>query len=243
MGQVLKKDKIGSLSEAGGTVTLGPSSLTIGGQQYTNSTSINLVLPALSANTRYQIYAIRSAGNTILITSTNENSIGPAGADSWKLVGSFLSSGTSVFGNFLDIKGRTDTGWLSYTPTINGFGAVASVDIEYRINKSILELRGNFTAGTTVASETQLTLPNSYDVDSSLAARKLVGYHTFGTSGAATGTILIEASNSYINFGLQSAGTFGYNLALGNSYSSGQIISFFASVPLEGLTSEIIEDL
>lgn len=110
MGQVLLPDKIGQLSEAGGTITLAPSRLTIGGQQYDTS-ALNVAADVGLANTRYQIFAVRNAGNTELVISQNENSVGPAGFNAWKLVGSYYTNGLSSvgFGAFLNIKGSPKT--------------------------------------------------------------------------------------------------------------------------------------
>lgn len=103
MGQILRADKIGVLSEAGGTISLSSSILTIGGQQYQTS-SLNVVADLSSANNRYQVYAISTAGVISIVTSQNENSVGPAGSDAWILVGSYWSDSTSSFDNFIEIN-------------------------------------------------------------------------------------------------------------------------------------------
>jgi hypothetical protein len=105
MGQVLKQDKVGLLSESGGTITLAPSTLTIGGQQYSTS-SLNVAATVDSAHTRYFIYAIRNAGSTILTISENVNSVGPAGEAAWKLVGAYYTDDAPGFGSFVNIEGK-----------------------------------------------------------------------------------------------------------------------------------------
>lgn len=118
MGQVLKKDKIGALSENSGTITLEPSVLTVGGQQYQTSTLTRLIADdvTLTAVTRYQIYAVVDSSNVVLRISTNENSVGPSGFTSWKLVGSFYSDGLSSvgFGDFVNITGTPETGPIPF---------------------------------------------------------------------------------------------------------------------------------
>lgn len=106
MGSIFRKDRIGNLSEAGGTISLAPSILTIGGKQFETKVSISTPLPSLTANTRYQIFAVNNAGTIQLVISTNENSQGPAGWNAWKLVGSFYSEWESAsFDDFVNIEG------------------------------------------------------------------------------------------------------------------------------------------
>lgn len=106
MGQRLQDDKIGQLSESGGTITLAPSLLTIGGQQYSTE-SLDVTADVTDPNTRYQVYAVRNAGVIELVVSENENSVGPAGYSAWKLVGSYYTNGLSLigFGSFVNISG------------------------------------------------------------------------------------------------------------------------------------------
>lgn len=112
-------DKIGSISESGGTITLQPSILTIGGQQFNETVALNVSATLAAVNTRYQVYAVRSGGNTILAVSANENSIGPAGYTAWKLVGSYYTDGALGFDSFLNIN-------LPYNPDIKFSGTTVS---------------------------------------------------------------------------------------------------------------------
>lgn len=106
------KEKIGNLTPAGSNINMAPSVLTIGGLQYHTEATLVATMPALSPNSRYQIYAVLNAGNVELVISQLENSSGPAGYDVWKLVGSFYSNGLEPvgFGSFVNITGvpRTD---------------------------------------------------------------------------------------------------------------------------------------
>lgn len=113
MGQILQQDKIGALSHSAGIITLAPSVLTIGGQQYSTS-SLNRTIATditMTANSRYQIFAVLISGVVNLRISVNQNSVGPAGFTNWKLVGSFYANGMSpvAFGSFVNIKGVPKT--------------------------------------------------------------------------------------------------------------------------------------
>ena len=124
MGQVLAADRIGVLSEAGGTITLQPSLITVGGLQL--STGIITVPVTLgSANQRFQVFAVLNSGAVNLVVSTNENSVGPAGFNSWTLVGSYYTSGTNpvTFGNFVSINGKPVSGPIPFDMQLNSTGA------------------------------------------------------------------------------------------------------------------------
>jgi len=120
MGQVLKRDKIGAISEAAGDITLQASIVTIGGQQYTTGILSRTIATdvTLVANTRYQIYAVISAGVVVLRVSINENSVGPVGFNGWGLVGSMYASGAATFGAFVTITGIPTSGIFNAGPTV-----------------------------------------------------------------------------------------------------------------------------
>lgn len=120
MGQIFfLEDKIGQLSESAGVITLQPSRLTIGGQQYETSTLTRTITDdvALAARTRYQVYLVKNGTALELRVSQNENSVGPAGFVSWKLVGSFMTDGASAFTAFLAID-RPNNIEVKYTRTL-----------------------------------------------------------------------------------------------------------------------------
>lgn len=121
MGQKFFEDKIGALSQSSGTILVGPSFLTVGGQQY-YSASLSRTISSdvtMTANSRYQIFAVIVGGSLSLRISANENSVGPAGFTAWKLVGSFYSNGLSpvAFGSFVNIEGVPTSDWQSNIPT------------------------------------------------------------------------------------------------------------------------------
>lgn len=128
MGQKLFTDKIGTLSHITGNIQMAASSaspayLTIGGQQYKVTTTLSIALPAMSANTRYQVFAVLSGGSPALVISQNENSVGPSGATSWKLLGSLYSNGMSpvTFGSFVSAEGVPQSEWIRFLSTKTNF--------------------------------------------------------------------------------------------------------------------------
>lgn len=113
MGRISLPDQIGQLDHDAGTITLGPSRITIGGQQYRTTSNLSLAVASATANTLYMIYAILNSGSVTLVKSTNVNSIGPAGSTSWKLVGAFYSQAVDTFGAFVNIEGApTTSDWI-----------------------------------------------------------------------------------------------------------------------------------
>jgi hypothetical protein len=126
MSQVLRPDKIGQLTHSAGNIIMAasaasPAYLTVGGRQFTITSNLSVALPSMTANTRYQVFAVQSGGVVSLAISQNENSVGPAGFLSWKLVGSLYSNGlVSVgFGSFVNIKGVPSTVDIPFTFTMS----------------------------------------------------------------------------------------------------------------------------
>jgi hypothetical protein len=124
MAQRLYEDKIPVLTESSGTITLAAGArLTIGGQQYITSSALNVSADTSTANARWQVYAVVSGGVVSLVISQNENSVGPAGYTSWKLVGCYVNNGESApgFGTLVNIEGVPATqGDITWTPAFNG---------------------------------------------------------------------------------------------------------------------------
>ena len=100
-----RNDKIVSLSHSAGNISIQSGSiLTIGGLQYEIDVQKSVALPTMTANTRYQVFAVISGGDVVLVISQNENSVGPVGYTSWKLVGSLMANSALTFAGFIDIK-------------------------------------------------------------------------------------------------------------------------------------------
>lgn len=117
MGQRFFEDNIGALSHSAGIIDLAASRLTIGGQQHSTGTLSRTISTdvTMTANTRYQIFAVVLSGVVALRISANENSVGPNGFSAWKLVGSFYANGASsvAFGSFVNINESPKTDLMS----------------------------------------------------------------------------------------------------------------------------------
>lgn len=164
-----KDDKIGQLTQGGSNINLGPSVLTIGGLQYHTESTLTVAMPTLVANNRYQVYAVASSGAAILVISQNENSMGPAGYDSWKLVGSFYANGLSSvgFGSFVTITGKPSTGLVSYLPVVTNLGAATGLisglyerdGVNCKVQIKLFQNGIAGTGGSTVSFSTPINAP------------------------------------------------------------------------------------
>lgn len=107
MGFKQGEDKIGTLTQNAGTISLAASLLTIGGQQYRTAALSRLISTDLTmtANVLYIVYAILNGSTVELRVSANMNSVGPAGFSAWCIVGAFVSGSTSAFASFIPITG------------------------------------------------------------------------------------------------------------------------------------------
>ena len=135
MGQKLRDDKIGALSHSGGIITMAASSvlpawLTIGGQQYRITSNRTVAVSSLTSHNLFYVYAVQTAGVVSLVISSNVNSVGPAGYLSWKLVGAFLSTFTSTFGDFINIEGAPQFDIAVRANTI-GFSTATGVPVPH----------------------------------------------------------------------------------------------------------------
>jgi hypothetical protein len=101
--QKLQNDTIGALAQNSGSISLAPSVLTIGGQQYITTATLFLTVGTLTANALYLIYAVASVGVVSLVSSLNVNSVGPATYTSWKLVGAFYTNASGTFDSLTDL--------------------------------------------------------------------------------------------------------------------------------------------
>lgn len=138
----------------------------------------------------------------------------------------------------------TITDWASYTPTFTGFGTAASVEVKWRRVGGNVEISGKFTAGTTTATEARLSLPNSYTSASTtyIPSLQVAGLALKGTSSSNHGgAILAEPSVAYVTFGnpntISNTASISVAKANGDAYTTADVISFFASIPIAGLTS------
>lgn len=160
---ISKPESIGALSVVGSVIALGPSRLNLGGRQYVTTTSLQVTMSALTANTLYYLYVTLSAGVPVLSISTSVNSVGP-GATLWKLVGAFYAASATTLGSFVTIDGTPVGVWLNYSPTIvSGQGTIVPIAISgrwRRVGDSMeVATQYDYSSGTGAAANFALSTP------------------------------------------------------------------------------------
>lgn len=151
-----------------------------------------LVLSTLSSNTRYQIYLV--PGGT-LVSSTNENSVGPAGYASWILVGSFYSTSQTVpvFGSFIkDLFGVPETEEYAWVPTASGLGSGSGTFVYSRMKR--------------IGADVTLRMRFDKDVTAGTGAALV-------TFSPPSNVIFNGASEPYVGIGESNINTNGWNMA------------------------------
>lgn len=142
------------------------------------------------------------------------------------------------------VFGTPITDEQSYAPTLVGFGTATAVAFTYSRFGDKLIVRGTFTPGTTTATTATVSLPNGYVIDSTkIGTNIVVGKGTTANvSGTNFGTISILAtgSASVLNIGAETSATTGLTPVNGNGFvNSGQRVSFYATIPITGLSSSV----
>jgi hypothetical protein len=168
MGQRISEDIIATPSHSGGTITLPPSLLTLGGRQYrtgvlqrTIATDVTLV-----ANTLYFVYAQIVSTVPALRISTSVPSTYKVANPTAKLVTGFLSTGEAspAFGAFASsVSGVPNFDNISYAPTYSAsLGPATDLNTVYSVSgkKVVMLLRG-VTNGVSAALATA-SLPFPY---------------------------------------------------------------------------------
>ena len=203
MGSILQPDRIGNLTQGGSNVSLGPSVLTIGGRQFVTTSTISATLPALSAHTRYQIFAVVNAGTVELRISTDENSVGPSGFLAWKLVGAFYvdDQATPVFSQFMNIAGSPpsvrDVLWDA---DFAGMDSVISVTASYSIDSNgIFKGSATVAPGTPNSDGAAIILPSGFLITTASSngpiGRTAGQWGRNQSSGSASGMSTVTAGN------------------------------------------------
>jgi hypothetical protein len=163
----------------------------------------------------------------------------------YKRQGERLANGIS--GQVLTSSGSTtaptwttiNTAWVAYTPTFTGFGTPTNVNFRSRRNGSNLEIIGSFTSGTSTSTEARITIGfngTSANVTSTswLATTQPIGYGSYSVNSATQPTVLVEASVTYLTFGLQGGSNAGLTKVLATIFtSSGTAFRFSASIPID----------
>jgi hypothetical protein len=245
-----RTDKIVTLSQSTGVVSIQSGSiLTIGGLQYELDAQKSVNLPTMTAHSRYQVYAVISGGDVILVVSSNENSIGPAGYTSWKLVGSLRANGSALFGSFITITGVPRTlNDITFDININsqGLGTLTGSTMTYTQNGNLFIAKGSFITGTRTAVEARFGMP--FQVISSQSGTNELLMNSLGSgvnNTVAYGIIIPSTGASYVLPIYNSNGGPGFNTGvLGNTIflDSLKVLANW-QVPVSGWSNTPIEDL
>lgn len=109
MASIRTPDSIGLISRTSATViTLGPSRLSVGGQQYLNASNLTMTTSVSGAggidtgtistsNNGYYLYAVISNGALALVCSLRNSSLGPSGFTAWKYLTTFNVNSSGIF--------------------------------------------------------------------------------------------------------------------------------------------------
>lgn len=125
--------------------------------------------------------------------------------------------------------------WTTYTPTFTGFGTVSTQSFRWRQVGGSIEIEGRFLAGTTTATEAQITLPNSYTSSASYTTLEACNYGA-STTGGENPVCLIEASKTYFTLG-QSNTAATLLKRNGNGFTSATTLSLNASIRIDSLSN------
>jgi hypothetical protein len=127
--------------------------------------------------------------------------------------------------------------WTAYTPTLTNFTAT-SIECYYRRVGGNYEIRGKMTISGTSAAEARLSLPNGAIIDSSMVpSTALLGSWSHTSANTYFGTILVQPSLGYLNFGLSGTGAIGLVPQNANAIFGAAAMSFNATIPIAGLNS------
>jgi hypothetical protein len=135
-----------------------------------------------------------------------------------------------------------DTDWVSCgltTADFTGFGTVSSIEDQCQRQGSDLLVRLKFVAGTTTATEARVNLKLGGVALTSAGTSVIPSLQLAGDGARSVSTNnpapLIEPSVAYLTFGLEGAAVTKLSKAQGSSMvSSGQTISLFARIPING---------
>jgi hypothetical protein len=143
---------------------------------------------------------------------------------------------------YVDNQGAS--AWVAYTPTFTGFGTVSGVAFYSRRCGRNLEIRGQFTSGTSTATEARITVgyngtnsPAGLVADTAVvtSAPRFVGTGTQSIASANFLTILAESGIGYVTIGVQSASRAGLTKVNGDVVAaSGNSVAIMASIPMQG---------
>lgn len=237
--------KVTSLTQSAGTIS-----------SNVNGVALTVPVGSLTANNTYMIYFVIGTG---LVVSTNVNSVGPAGATQWTLIGAFQATNAAAFGSFVNITGAPKTDTLVFSPSVGaGFGTPTNNNLSYWRDGDRLRGLGFFTVGTVAAAVGSIGIPTNLVLDTTkltqsanttaAAGQKVGGYFENAASNGmgcivtapGTSTTLIYAGS---NFGAPSTVLIPSSSVSGNVASSGIAFSYDFDIPIVGWSRTPLVDL
>ncbi len=140
------------------------------------------------------------------------------------------------------VQGAAVSEWVSYTPTITGFGSATSIVGQYRRVGSQMEIMASWVAGTVSGSLVSASLPTGFNLNSSVLTinnttsntGNVVGHYTNPTTTAAGYVVTAPATDStLLYFGAKNTGTASGTPQVGTAIFSNSVnIAIIATVPI-----------
>lgn len=216
----------------------GDSDLTIWIYDVTNSV---LIQPS-----NYRLYS----NSTTLASKFSGTFQAASNSTSYRLIFHSGTTNAATFAMYMDQlsispvisnSGAAMTDWVSYPPTLTGFGSPTIIESWYRRNGSDIEIRAKFTAGTVIAVEARYSLPSGLTTDSvKVAGQQIVGFGGRSATGPEMITVIAESNVSYLTFGVSTGSLAASNKANASSMvATGNGVYFNAKVPIQGWSSNV----
>lgn len=139
----------------------------------------------------------------------------------------------------------TFTNWTPYTPTTQGIGAAAINAARYQRVGSNMLVYVDVTTGVTVASEFQISLPDSLEVKAGITTQAL-GFLNYNNNNEIHYPILATGGDNFLNIGRRyTSGATAFTPQNGSVLGNSTRISFFVTVPIEGWDAkpQIVADI
>ena len=137
--------------------------------------------------------------------------------------------------------GPAESDWVSYSPTFTGFGTVSGSEFYWKRSGDNILVQGKFTSGTSTATEARISLPFAISSTKLPSSTSQVGVWVKSVGAAQYDVILADRSNTYLKFGALSSGAGGLSPLNGDTMvASGNAVSLYAQVPIEGWSSNTL---
>jgi hypothetical protein len=143
----------------------------------------------------------------------------------------FVSDGA----NWIVLGRQIPSEWVSYTPTLIGFGSTTAQNFFWRRVDDSIQIMGKWTNGTVTATEARMPLPTGLTSDSTKlpAAIQVCGVFNTGNVNPDNYALLIEPSVTYMTYARA-----GLVKSLGNATNNTEAEQIFATaIPISGWES------